>query len=492
MSSEVEIRAPAEQTEGTRSQILRWLKSVGESVTENEPLIELETDKVTVEVPSPGSGTLREILKQEQDEVGPGDLLGLIEAAVDAVTTSTAQVVAGATAGAMSSGDGLSAATAGDEAHMSGGAESRANAHVSRSAGASLEAAGPASHNLSPAVRRLLAERGFDASQVRGTGQGGRLTVADVIAHGAASPAAGQHAPVSASPADARGGPAGRASTDRSAVGTAPQTIASNGGSTGGAEQTRSPGASGVNGLPAAHSSTDVAGGSSHRLPHTATRKRIAEHMVQSLLHTAPHVTTVFEADLTALLQHRQRNKDDFARKGAPLTLTAYFLQATVAAIRAVPEANSRWTDSALEVFDFMHIGVATALETGLVVPVLRDVQSRDLFETAKGLDDLVSRARDGHLTPADVRGGTFTISNHGVSGSLVATPIIINQPQSAILGVGKLEKRPVVMAPVDGEDQIVIRPRCYVTLTIDHRVMDGHQANRFLQTFVERLATPE
>jgi len=215
--------------------------------------------------------------------------------------------------------------------------------------------------------------------------------------------------------------------------------------------------------------------------------------MVQSLLHTAPHVTTVFEADLTAVLEHRQRNKDDFARRSAPLTLTAYFLQATVAAIRAVPEANSRWTDSALEVFDSMHIGVATALDTGLVVPVLRDMQSRDLFETAKGLDDLISRARDGRLTPADMRGGTFTISNHGVSGSLVATPIIINQPQSAILGVGKLEKRPVVVTSEDtGEDRIVIRPRCYVTLTIDHRVMDGHQANRFLQTFVEWLAKPQ
>jgi 2-oxoglutarate dehydrogenase E2 component (dihydrolipoamide succinyltransferase) len=263
--------------------------------------------------------------------------------------------------------------------------------------------------------------------------------------------------------------------------------VASNG-VTAGSEQTRSPGASGV---APGHASTDVAGGS-HRVPHTATRKRIAEHMVQSLLHTAPHVTTVFEADLTAVLEHRQRNKDDFARRGAPLTFTAYFLQATVAAIRAVPEANSRWTDSALEVFDSMHVGVATALETGLVVPVLRDVQSLDLFGTAKGLDDLVSRARDGHLTPADVRGGTFTISNHGVSGSLVATPIIINQPQSAILGIGKLEKRPVVMTSDDGDDRIVIRPRCYVTLTIDHRVMDGHQANRFLQTFLERLGTPE
>jgi 2-oxoglutarate dehydrogenase E2 component (dihydrolipoamide succinyltransferase) len=142
-----------------------------------------------------------------------------------------------------------------------------------------------------------------------------------------------------------------------------------------------------------------------------------------------------------------------------------------------------------LEIFDSIHIGVGTALEEGgLVVPVLRDVQSRDLFRTAEGLNDLVTRAREGRLVPTDVRGGTFTISNHGVSGSLLATPIIINQPQAAILGVGKLEKRPVVVEE-GGVDHVVIRPRCYVTLTIDHRVMDGHQANRFLATFVNRIA---
>ena len=212
--------------------------------------------------------------------------------------------------------------------------------------------------------------------------------------------------------------------------------------------------------------------------------------MVQSLLHTAPHVTTVFEVDMSAVLAHRLQHRDEFAHRGVPLTLTAYFLQATVDAIRAVPEANSRWTDNALEVFESIHIGVGTALEEGgLVVPVLRDVQARDLFGTAEGLNDLVTRAREGRLVPADVRGGTFTISNHGVSGSLVATPIIINQPQSAILGIGKLEKRPVVVEE-DSADRVVIRPRCYVTLTIDHRVMDGHQANHFLRTFVARLTS--
>ncbi len=191
---------------------------------------------------------------------------------------------------------------------------------------------------------------------------------------------------------------------------------------------------------------------------------------------------------MTAVIAHRQKHREEFAKRGVPLTFTAYFLQAIVDAIRAVPEANSRWTDASLEVFESIHVGVGTAIEEGgLVVPVLRDVQSRDLFATAQGLNDLVARAREGRLTPADVRGGTFTISNHGVSGSLVATPIIINQPQSAILGVGKLEKRVVVLEE-GGEERIAIRPRCYVTLTLDHRVMDGHQANRFLQTFVNRL----
>jgi len=221
-------------------------------------------------------------------------------------------------------------------------------------------------------------------------------------------------------------------------------------------------------------------------------RRRIAEHMVQSLLHTAPHVTTVFEADMSAVLAARARRRDEFARRGAPLTLTAYFVQATVAALRVVPEANSRWTEAALEIYEPIHIGIATAVEgAGLLVPVLRDAHRRDLFETARGLDDLVTRARAGKLTPADMRDGTFTISNHGVSGSLLAAPIIINQPQSAILGIGKLERRVVALgegAAAGDAEEIAVRPRCYVTLTLDHRVMDGHQANRFMQSFVDTL----
>jgi 2-oxoglutarate dehydrogenase E2 component (dihydrolipoamide succinyltransferase) len=464
MTMALEIRAPAEQTEGTRSQILRWLKQVGDTVAENEPLIEIETDKVTVEVASPGAGVLREIVKAEQEEITPGEVLGRIEVVGAATAGVGAGVAAGGAAGA---GAGMAAVGA-----VGAGAAGHASADVGHGAGVAGRAGGASAANgngaanfaaarFSPAVRRLLTENAIDSSTLHGTGLGGRITVEDVLAAIASGKGGGAALSVV------------RVSGSANAATVSGVTSAGSGAAT--------PAAS----VPP---TSDVTG-PSRRVTHSAVRKRVAEHMVQSLLHTAPHVTTVFEADMTAVLAHRSQHREEFAKRGVPLTLTAYFLQASVDAIHAVPEANSRWTDTALEIFESMHIGVGTALEEGgLVVPVVRDVQSRDLFATAEGLNDLVTRARAGRLVPTDVRGGTFTISNHGVSGSLVATPIIINQPQAAILGIGKLEKRPVVIEE-GGVDRMVIRPRCYVTLTIDHRVMDGHQANRFLQTFVNRIA---
>ncbi len=210
--------------------------------------------------------------------------------------------------------------------------------------------------------------------------------------------------------------------------------------------------------------------------------------MVTSLLHTAPHVTTVFEVDLTAVLAHRAQRRAEFESRGAALTLTSYFVAACVEGLRAVPELNSRWHADGLEILDQIDIGVATALAGGgLVVPVIHDVAALDLFGVARELGDRVKRAREDLLTPADVRGGTFTISNHGVSGSLLAAPIIINQPQSAILGIGKVEKRAIVSSD-SGQDTVVVRPRCYVTLTIDHRVLDGQRANEFLMALTRRL----
>jgi 2-oxoglutarate dehydrogenase E2 component (dihydrolipoamide succinyltransferase) len=449
MTGTLDIRAPADQTEGTRSQVLRWLKAVGDTVTENEPLIEIETDKVTVEVAAPASGVLREIVKPEQEEIAPGDVLGRLE------TRDAAANDGSATHSSLDheSAGGTSTSTSGLLLAPTNDVSSRAGAPAPDRAMASTPGT---PHRLSPAVRRLLTERNLDASSIVGTGDGGRITIDDVLAHAAANGAATPRV-------------AGTSATTNSATESAakPRDTAKTSSSLAPASQ------------PDAHTRI---------VPHTATRKRIAEHMVQSLLHTAPHVTTVFEADLSAISEHRAANRMQFQEQGAPLTYTAYFLAALVPAIHAVPEANSRWTDKALEIHDDIHIGVATAVEDkGLLVPVLRHVETLDLLGVAQGLNRLVTAARAGTLEPGDVRGGTFTISNHGVSGSLLATPIVINQPQSAILGIGKLEKRPVVVSRGETED-IEVRLKCYVTLTIDHRVMDGHQANRFLQTFVRTL----
>jgi len=277
---------------------------------------------------------------------------------------------------------------------------------------------------LSPLVKRLLAEHELAVDLIDGTGRDGRITHKDVEAH------------------IARGAP-------KPAAKPAP-----------------------------------VKGG---RIPHDAMRKSIAEHMSRSVA-TAPHVTAVFEADFSAIIAHRAKHKETFAKNGAQLTFSAYIVRAAAEAMKASPNVNARWHDDFLEVFEDANIGMGVALgDRGLIVPVIHKAQSLSLQETAARLTDVTERARKNALKPADVQGGTFTISNHGVSGSLVATPIIINQPQSAILGVGKLEKR-VVVREVDGQDAILVRPMAYVSLTIDHRVLDGHQTNAWLTRFVETL----
>jgi 2-oxoglutarate dehydrogenase E2 component (dihydrolipoamide succinyltransferase) len=397
----IDILVPSESFEGTRARLLRWMKAVGEPVAMGEPLVEVETDKVTVEIAAPGAGVLAEFLKVADDELEVGDLLGRIRS--DGVAVAAA-VTAPASA---------------------------APALAARGAASGTSAEPSASGALSPAVRRLLSEHRLTAADVVGTSAGGRINVDDVLKHVAE-----------------RGTPAATAPAPRAAEQSGPV----------------------------------------ERVPHSATRRRTAERMVDSLLKSAPHVTTVFEADLGAVLAHREATRAALLADGVPLTLTAYFVAACVSAIRAVPEANARWTDEATELFAQIDIGIATAVEDrGLVVPVIRDVAALGLREIAARLNDLATRARGHSLQPADVRGGTFTISNHGVSGSLLATPIIINQPQSAILGIGKLEKRAVVVER-DGVDVVVVRPRCYVTLTLDHRVMDGHQANRFLSAWVAAI----
>jgi 2-oxoglutarate dehydrogenase E2 component (dihydrolipoamide succinyltransferase) len=390
MAELVAIAAPADQEEGTEMVVGKWLKQVGESVTQNEPLLEIMTDKVTVEIAAPATGVLREILMSADQPVQAGEVLGRIE-------------VGGAVAvGSIPAREPTS---------------TREPASRVQPASAAAE--------LTPAVRRLLAEHGLEASAISGTGKGGRITVQDVEAHIASGP-------------------------------TPP-------------------------------ASTEPCAYPSRKVPHTGMRRSIAQHMVQSVA-VAPHVTTVFEADLSAIVAHREAHRAGFEADGVKLTYTAYFVRACVAALQAVPEANSRWHDDALELFEDRNIGVAVALpQGGLILPVIHRAQKLDLRALADRLQDLTQRARDGALSPDEVRHGTFSISNHGVSGSLVATPIVIPQPQSAILGVGKAERRPKVRMR-EGAEVVEVRPMCYVTLTIDHRVLDGYQANAFLTRWVEEI----
>jgi 2-oxoglutarate dehydrogenase E2 component (dihydrolipoamide succinyltransferase) len=407
----IEIIAPIEQ-EGTKAVVRTWLKSVGDRVEENDPLVELETDKVAVEVPAPAAGVLREIVLHSNDEAAPGAVLGRIAPVAEVIGHEpTDQPVIPAKAGTPS------------RQVTAGLRETPASAEVTR--------VGDPELRLSPAVKRALLQHNLDPQEIEGTGRDGRITRADVDRHAEAAASRPPAKAPSFTPSDA--------------------AIAS------------------------------------HSIPHDRMRLRIAENMLNSVTQ-APHVTAMFECDFSAIIAHRAKHKDAWARQGVKLTYTAYIVAAAAEAMKVAPAINSRWHADRLEVFDDINVGVGTALgNKGLIVPVLRQVQRLSLQGVAAGLDELVEKARAEKLKADDVKGGTFTISNHGVSGSLFASPIIINQPQSAILGVGKLEKR-VVVREVGGIDTIQIRPMAYVSLTIDHRVVDGHQTNGWLSRFVETI----
>jgi 2-oxoglutarate dehydrogenase E2 component (dihydrolipoamide succinyltransferase) len=397
----VDIRMPDEEREGTEASLGSWLKQVGDTVKEHEPLIEISTDKVTLEIPAPASGVLIDLIKNAGDSVLAGDLLGRIR-----------------------TGD-----RAEKNAPSAGG-----DAIVVSAAGEPPSPTATADDSYSPAVRRLLKEHQLDPHQIPKLGRGGRLTIEDVTAYLASKDQAGN------------------ARTDAS---------------------------------PAAEAAS-----SGRRVPHTPMRKSIANHMVRSV-QTAPHVTSVFEADLSAVLADRAARKNADNGEEVP-SVTAYLIYAALKAIQIVPEVNSKWSDSYLEVFDWVNFGVGTAIDGGgLVVPVIREAHLLDLVALSRRLREMTQKARSGRLTQADMNGGTFTLSNHGVSGSLLAAPIILPYGQAAILGVGKMQRR-VVVCESGGRDLFRILPMMYVTLTVDHRVLDGQQTNLFLTEFVAALEGPK
>ncbi|CUQ65922.1 dihydrolipoamide acetyltransferase family protein [Candidatus Nitrospira inopinata] len=370
--------------EGT---VVKWLIPVGGMVERDQSLLEVETEKVALEIPSPAAGRLSEILVKEGETVPVGTVLGRIDGAPP---TEVINRVGGVVVRSRESVAEEERATRG-----AGGAEAETTLHYS------------------PAVRHLAKQYGVDLSQVKGTGAGGRITkkdVEDFIAH--------RHTEAAQSVS----------TTERSAT----------------TEE---------------HETGDEI------VPLTLMRKTIAERMVNSR-RTAAHVTTVFEADFSGIVKFRE---------GRPLTYLPFVIQAVARAIRDVPIMNSSWSDEGIVIKKDIHIGIATALEDGLLVPVVRHADRKGLMQLAEEIADLAERARSKRLNPDEVLGGTFSITNHGGFGSLFSTPII-HQPQIAILGVGAVQKRPVVI-----HDAIAIRSMAYLSLSFDHRVIDGATADRFM-----------
>ncbi len=396
---------PDDEKEGTEASLGTWFKKPGDAVSEHEPLVEINTDKVTLEIASPATGVIHQLLKREGDTVSPGELLGTIESRSDG-------------------GDSVSTSRDDKNTIAAIPGPSKTTAVV-----------GPSADNTySPAVRKLLSELGLDPQIIAKTTRGGRITPDDIGAH---LKGAGVQS-------------AGAASF---------------------AKQPAPPESSG------------------RKVPHTPMRRAIANHMLNSV-QAAPHVTSVFEADLYHVMADRQRRKSAGEGDAVP-SVTAYLIQAALQAIKLVPEVNSRWHETHLEVFDWVNFGVGTALDRGgLVVPVIRNAQALDLVALAQALREMTVKARAGKLIPADMDSGTFTLSNHGVSGSLLAAPIILPHGQAAILGAGKMQKR-VIVCETGGRELFRVRPMMYVTLTVDHRVLDGQQTNAFLTEFVRAVENP-
>jgi len=408
--------------------ISKWLVEEGQQVNEYDPLLEVNTDKVDSEIPSPATGTVLEILVPEGTTVQAGSLLAWIGKPEEQVPEGK--------------GNGRVETKAAAEEVAPPEVEKKveAPAQAPRAAEPAVETPTPGRDRnlgfISPVVSKIASEENVDLTKVMGTGSGGRITKKDILAYIEQRRKAPEAAPTA---------PAREAAPE---VKPAPLPAVTRG----------------------------------EIIPHTIMRRRIAEHMVLSK-RTSAHVTTVMEADMSRVVEHRQANKEAFARDAVNLTFTAYFAAASVSALRAHPIVNSSWSEEGIVIHQEINIGLAVSLgEEGLIVPVLKNADRLSLLGLARTINDLSNRARVRQLNPDEVQGGTFTITNHGTSGSLFASPII-NQPQCAILGVGAIQKRVVVI-----DDAIAIRPMVYISLTFDHRILDGAIADYFLRKVVESL----
>lgn len=401
--------------------VTKWLKKEGDSVDELEPLLEVNTDKVDTEIPAPASGTVLKIVAEEGAPAKVGAILAFIGKPGESVDDGQSSVVSrqGSVIG-----------------------EKKATAEAKVQSQTSVQAPSPKQDIgfISPVVAKIAAEHGVNLQEVQGTGLNGRITKNDVLNY---------------------------VQNGRKTMDDGQQTAPA-----------PAPGVGVVHGL----SSIVAPTVGDQLIKHTVIRKQIAEHMLLSK-QTSPHVLTAMEADMSRVVKHRIASKEAFARDGVNLTFTAYFMLALVAGLKTYPNVNSSWTDEGILVHKAVNLGMATSLgEEGLIVPVIKNADDLSLLAMVRAVNDLANRARAKKLQPDDVKGGTFTLTNHGISGSLFAFPVI-NQPQCGILGVGAMQKRAVVI-----DDAIAVRPMVYLSFVFDHRILDGASADWFLAKVKETL----
>jgi 2-oxoglutarate dehydrogenase E2 component (dihydrolipoamide succinyltransferase) len=437
--------------EGT---IVRWIKKVGDTVDYNEPLFEISTDKVDAEIPSPAAGVLTAIRVQEGDTVPVNSVVAVIDAGQASTEAAVSESVPAAqpeepeptlpeaAVGQPEPSSPRPGARKSQTAPRGGAAASRASAQPAAAAAAGVSAAaepksgtaaaGEATREelrrtkSSPLVRRIAREHNIDIGQINGTGVSGRVTKHDIL--GFIESGAGTTGPAGPSP------------------------------------------------IPA------FAPGERVRVePMSVMRRKIAEHMVLSA-RTSPHVYSVYEVNFGRIAALREKRRADFEAAGARLTYTAFIARVTVDALRQFPVANSSIDGTNIVYKQDVNLGIAVALDNGLLVPVIRNADEKNLLGLSRAIEDLATRARAKKLSPEEVQGGTFTITNPGIYGALYGLPLI-NQPQVAILGVGSIDKRAVVI-----DDAIAIRPVCHLTLGFDHRIIDGAEAGRILSYIKERL----
>ncbi len=407
-----EIRVPTLGESVSEATVGTWFKKVGDVIKADEPLVELETDKVTIEVPAPAAGVLSEIVAQPGETVGLAALLGQIAASAGAAAAAPAAAPAKAAEPAPAAAAPVAAAA---------------------SASATATSMPPA-----PAASKMLAENNISADQVDGSGKRGQVLKGDVIAAVAKGIAAPAAAAVPAAPAAARG----------------PSTVED--------------------------------AGREERVKMTRLRQTIAKRL-KDAQNTAAMLTTYNEVDMSAVMALRAKYKDVFEKKhGVKLGFMGFFTKAVTHALKELPAVNAEIDGTDIIYKNYCHVGMAVGTDKGLVVPIIRDADQLSIAEIEKDLGRLAKSARDGSLSMADMQGGTFTITNGGVYGSLMSSPIL-NAPQSGILGMHKIQDRPVVVG-----GQIVIRPMMYLALSYDHRIVDGKEAVTFLVRVKESLEDPE